>query len=83
MNPSIRQQEHITNAVISLGIMALSTSISYIFTTSHFWLSAKPHRPVQAHKPPNMEPFSLRDSVSLDRVSRRMGHWIEFLDYVF
>jgi hypothetical protein len=45
MDPSTQRQEHITHAIIGLGIMALVTSIFHIYTTSHFWRSAKPPPP--------------------------------------
>lgn len=45
MDPSTQRQEHITHAIIGLGIMALATSIFHIYTTSQFWRSAKPPPP--------------------------------------
>jgi hypothetical protein len=45
MELSTQQQEYITHAIIGLGIMALSTSIFHIYTTSRDWLTAKPPPP--------------------------------------
>ncbi|KAF3405129.1 hypothetical protein DPV78_003017 [Talaromyces pinophilus] len=36
MDPSIRQREHIRNAIVGLCMMILSTSIFHIYTTSQF-----------------------------------------------